>query len=114
MLRTRHRERLLLDACIEAKQPFIVDNTNATLAERRTYMEAARQAGFLIIGFYFESRVAPALERNEARGASIPARGILGTAARLERPALSEGFDRLHYVRLIDGKFDVQEWIDEV
>lgn len=114
MLRTRHRERLLLDACIEAKQPFIVDNTNATIAERRTYIEAARQADFLVIGYYFESRVGPALERNEARGASVPSKGILGTAARLERPELSEGFDALHYVRLVDGKFDVQEWIDEV
>ena len=28
MLRTRHRERLLIGACLEAKQPFVVDNTN--------------------------------------------------------------------------------------
>lgn len=29
MLRTRRRERILLMACVEAKQPFVIDNTNA-------------------------------------------------------------------------------------
>ena len=29
MLKTRHREKLLLQACIAAQQPFVVDNTNA-------------------------------------------------------------------------------------
>ena len=28
MLKTRHREAILLDACIRAKQRFVVDNTN--------------------------------------------------------------------------------------
>lgn len=28
MLKTRHREDVLLRACIEAKQPFVIDNTN--------------------------------------------------------------------------------------
>ena len=26
MLKTRHREKLFLDACLAAKQPFVVDN----------------------------------------------------------------------------------------
>ena len=32
LLRTRRREQLLLGACIEGKQQFVVDNTNATVA----------------------------------------------------------------------------------
>lgn len=32
MLRTRRRERLLFEACLAAKQPFIVDNTNTARA----------------------------------------------------------------------------------
>ncbi len=34
MLRTRRRERLLLEACIAGLQPFVVDNTNVTPEER--------------------------------------------------------------------------------
>ena len=30
MLKTKHRLRLLLQACLEAKQPFVLDNTNVT------------------------------------------------------------------------------------
>jgi len=28
MLKTKHRQRVLLDACLAGKQPFVVDNTN--------------------------------------------------------------------------------------
>ncbi len=30
MLKTHNRERILLAACLEAKQPFVIDNTNLT------------------------------------------------------------------------------------
>ena len=45
MLKTRHREGRFLQACIETRQPFVVDNTNPTRAERQVYIEAAKQAG---------------------------------------------------------------------
>ena len=51
MLKTRHRERLLVRACVEAKQPFVVDNTNPTIAERQVYIRPAREAGFRVIGY---------------------------------------------------------------
>ena len=31
MVRTKRRQQVLLDACIEARQPFVVDNTNITV-----------------------------------------------------------------------------------
>ena len=34
MLRTRNREKILLEACLRAKQSFVIDNTNSTLTER--------------------------------------------------------------------------------
>jgi predicted kinase len=46
MLRTRHRERVLLRACLDALQPFVVDNTNLTRRDRAAYIELARAAGF--------------------------------------------------------------------
>lgn len=114
MLRTRTRERILRDAFIEAKQAFVADGTNGTVAERSAHIEPAKQAGFRVVGYYFESRVSPALDRNAGRANPVPHKGVLGQAARLQRPAMGEGFDALYYVRLIDGGFEVMEWIDEV
>lgn len=116
MLRTRSREQTLLQACLEAKQPFVVDNTNPSREERGRYIEVARAAGFRVVGYYFESRVADALSRNAGRPDKqrVPDAGIKGTAARLEIPAKSEGFDELFYVRLTSAGFEVMEWRDEV
>jgi len=117
MLKTRHRESRFLQACIETRQPFVVDNTNATRAERHVYIEAARHAGFRAIGYYFQSRVEDCKRRNEQRPAEerIPVRGILATSARMELPSRDEGFDELFYVRIDEAnRFVVEEWQDEV
>ena len=45
MLRTRHREKLILEACIAAQQSFVVDNTNPTLADRARYIVASARRG---------------------------------------------------------------------
>ena len=115
MLRTRHREAILLRACIEAKQPFVVDNTNPTVAERARYLAPTRAAGFLTVAYYFPPDVEACLERNAARPERdrVPAKGLLGTRRRLEVPTLTEGFDRLFAVTL-DGRggFAVEAWRD--
>ena len=116
MLKTRHRERRLPRACIEAFQPFVVDNTNPTPSERQVYIRAAREAKFRVIGYYFRSRVEDCLRRNEQRpeGRRVPLKGILGTASRMELPSSGEGFDELHYVRIDEtGGFVVEGWRDE-
>ncbi len=38
MLKTRHRETILLNACIDAKQAVVIDNTNPTKVERIKYI----------------------------------------------------------------------------
>ena len=44
----------------------------------------------------------------------MPEIAIFSTIKRQERPASSEGFDALYFVRLqADGNFDVQPWRDE-
>lgn len=116
MLKTRHRERVLLEACLEARQPFVVDNTNVTVAERAKYIEQAKLAGFRVVGFYFKSDVRAAIERNSHRiGAEyIPVIGILATSGRLQLPRRGEGFDALYYVSMSEaGVFVVEEWTDE-
>jgi len=117
MLKTRHREKLLVQACIAAKQSFVVDNTNATAAERERFITPAREADFKIIGYYFSSKVQDALERNRKREgkARIPDKGVTGTAGRLELPVLIEGFDELWYVRMDgNGGFIIEEWNNEL
>src|ERR1041385_7920282 len=95
MLRTRTREDLLLKACIDAKQRFVVDNTNVTPAERAKYIELAKAAQFRVVGYYFESKIHDAMARNAQRIPEhrIPEKGVLGSYGRLQRPQMSEGFD---------------------
>ena len=117
MLKTRHRERRFLQVCIETRQPFVVDNTNVTRAERQVYIDAVKQAGFQVICYYFQSKVEDCKRRNEQRSAEerIPAPGILGAAGRLQIPSKDEGFDDLYYVRIDENnRFVVEEWKDEV
>lgn len=113
MLKTRHRERLLVAACLEAKQPFVVDNTNVLAAERASYIAPARAARFAVTGYFFPPHVRGSLWRNRRRerGVEVPVQGILGTAKRLEEPRMEEGFDRLFQVRIgEDGEFQVEDW----
>ena len=116
-LRTRHREKLLLEACLAGRQPFVVDNTNATRETRARFIAPARAAGFRVIGYYFSSKVAESLERNRMRqgSARIPDQGVLGISGRLVSPSSGEGFDELWYVRMDgSGGFQVGEWRDDL
>jgi predicted kinase len=74
MVRTRHRERLLLQACLVAKQPFVVDNTNALAEARALYIVLAKQAGFRVVGYYFRTEIQAALKRNSGRTGRLSCR----------------------------------------
>jgi len=112
MLRTRNRENILIDACLKANQPFVVDNTNATICVRKKYIEQAKQSGFKVIGYYFESSITDALARNQTRVGKekVPVPAILATAKKLEQPKLAEGFDQLLCVSIKDNNFVVEEY----
>jgi predicted kinase len=117
MLKTRHRERILLEACLESKQKFVVDNTNPTVLERAKYIEPAKNKRFQVIGYYFQTNIEDALMRNALRigNAQIPEKGVRATLKRLQTPNLSEGFDQLFRVGINDkGQFIVEEWTNEV
>ena len=111
MLKTRHRESLIFTACLEAKQPLVVDNTNPTIADRAKYISAAKAHKFKVIGYFFETDLAAALERNAARlgKENIPVVGVKGTYNKLEIPTLEEGFDELYFVKIVDNQFEIQQ-----
>jgi predicted kinase len=113
MLKTRHREGVLLNACIEGKQPFVVDNTNPSPEDRHRYIAAAKNAGFEVIGYYFQSRVSDALDRNRLRTRQVPQSGIRSISSKLVLPTMDEGFDALFYVAIEDNEFTVAEWQSE-
>jgi predicted kinase len=114
LLKTRHREKRLLELCLETQLPFVVDNTNPDRADRARYIAPSAEAGFRIVGYYFQSRVEACLRRNSDRVDRVPEAAILSTAKKLERPATVEGLDELWYVRIADGRFVVEEWNDEI
>jgi predicted kinase len=117
MLRTRHRETQLVQACIAAKQSFVIDNTNPTALERARYIGPAQKAGFEIVGYYFQSKIEACKSRNQARapGQMVPISGLLSTYGKLEMPTHDEGFERLYYVSIDEnGGFSVEEWNDEI
>ena len=97
LVRTRHREAEFVRLCLETRQPFVVDNTNPTPADRRRYVKPARAAGFRVVAYLVEVDDAEALARNAERAGRrrVPASGVVGTARRLQRPTPEEGFDEL-------------------
>jgi predicted kinase len=117
VLRTRHRETAFLMTCLQTRMPFVVDNTNPTAADRAKYIAAAKEHGYEVQGYYFQSAAQAALERNRQRPEAerVPELGILGTYNKLELPSYAEGFDRLYYVQAMpEGSFKVEAWQDEI
>lgn len=101
MLKTRHREDLLLAACLEMKQPFVIDKTNPTIKIRERYLQAARENRFQLVAYYFAPDLKLSRERNAARTGPerVPDSAIFATYKKLEPPSPEEGFDYVFTVR---------------
>jgi predicted kinase len=95
LLRTRAREAAFLRTCLDTRMPFVVDNTNPTVAERARYVEPARAAGFTVVGYFVEVDFAVARARNAGRERVVPPAGLGDVAKRLVTPTPEEGFDAL-------------------
>jgi predicted kinase len=102
MLRTRRREELLVAACLEAGQSFVIDNTNPLPADRARYLERARAAGFCTVAYIFESNLQEAMQRNNLRTGKqkVPAPAVAAAFKKLVPPSADEGFDEIYSVRL--------------
>ena len=112
VLGSRAREAALVAQCLEEGRPFVVDNTNPTVADRARYLAKARAAGFECHSYLFEAPYEDLIARNAGRqGASrVPDAAIRATLHRLEPPTHAEGFDRLFKVIVhADGRFDMTE-----
>ncbi len=84
MLKTRNRERILLKACLEAKQPFVLDNTNLTREARAETIVQAKAAGFGVTEVLFPAVAAGGGYRTEHvahRQGADSAQGFAGRAS---------------------------------
>jgi predicted kinase len=111
MLRTRHRESLLVNACLEAKQPFVVDNTNLTPKHRARYIAPARAARFRVVGYRCHIALAEAIARNAGRTgrAMVPEHVLRSAMRQWQPPDWAEGFDALIEVWSEDDGFQLLE-----
>jgi len=109
LLRTRAREAAFVRTCLDTRMPFVVDNTNPTVAERARYLEPARAAGFRLVAYLVEADHAVAAGRNVARERTVPAAGLRHVARRLVRPTPEEGFEELfHATAALDGGWRIE------
>ena len=104
ILKSRSREIERVLECISLRQPFVIDNTNATQDERARYIAEAKNGGYRVCGYFLVSKVKDAVAQNLRRDAAkrVPEVAIFTIAKRLQRPAKEEGFDELFSVQF-DG-----------
>jgi len=115
-LNTRNKEIKFIETCILTFHPFVIDNTNPSQKERAKYIAIAKANKFKVIGYFFQSRMADALMRNNQRSGKekIPEIGIRGTFKHLSLPSFDEGFDELYYVIAENNTFIIKEWANEI
>lgn len=100
VLKTRHREQQMLQVCLQTQQRFVIDNTNPSMQDRARYIPAAKAAGFVVVGYYFDVSVADCLRHNRLRpqARQVPDVAIKDAARRWHMPNFAEGFDELYAV----------------
>jgi predicted kinase len=116
LLKTKSREKLLLEYCQKTQLSFVIDNTNVTKKLRERYIVFSKNISIPIKGYYFKTNLERSLKWNNSRSGKekIPEVGILGMFKKLEIPSIEEGFDELFFVDIIDGKYIVKEWNNEI
>lgn len=112
MLKTRHRENLMLHACLVGKQSCVIDNTNPTKEEREKYISEFNRHKFEVVGYFFDTPLQECIARNELRTGKerIPDIGIKGTYKKLQMPSYKEGFNKLYRVSSTKNEYVISEW----
>ena len=103
------RQREQITEALTHGQSVVVDNINATAADRAVLIALGRANRGRIIGYHFDSSVRECLARNARRGGRqrVPDVTVYVAASRLEVPSYAEGFDCLYRVRLV-GQSDCE------
>ena len=88
VLGSAEREAAALSNCLKSGRSFVIDNTNATRAQRAPYIQKAKAARFKVHSYFFDTPVRTAIGRNNHRKDKkpIPVPAILRSAKLLEPP----------------------------
>jgi predicted kinase len=99
-------QQKLIDATLASGLSVVVDNTNATVAERAKLIRLARSHGARIVGYFFDVTTRAAVARNANRLGrdKIPNVAIFTAAKRLIAPTRNEGFDDLFRVTIREDR----------
>jgi predicted kinase len=100
------RQRSMIDEALAAGRSVVVDNTNASAAERAPLITVGRSRGARVIGYFFDVSTRAAVARNAIRTGrgKVPNVAIFTVAKRLEPPSLAEGFDQLFRVEIAEDR----------
>lgn len=110
LLNTRNKEKKYLNLGYEMHQRMVVDNTNVKKADRAKYIEQAKKHKYRVSGYYFNADPKECLQRNAERTGKgkVDDKAIFIKYNQLEKPAFSEGYDRLMEVTIEKGEFHVR------
>lgn len=116
LLNTRNKLQQFTHLGFGLHQRMVLDNTNVTRDKRMQYIEQAKAFKYTVTGYYFESKIAVCLERNEQRigKEKINKAGVIAKHRALELPGYAEGFDKLYYVNIEDNQFKINDWKNEI
>ncbi len=115
-LNTKNKQNRFLQTCFDTQSKFVIDNTNPEVETRKEFIEKAKKNKYKVIGYYFSSEIQKSIERNSKREGKkrIPEIGIKGTFSKLVLPKFDEGFDALYFVKIVDDRFEITQWEDEI
>lgn len=103
LLKTKNREKLLLDFCKNTNMSFVIDNTNVQKQDRKKYIEIIKswEQEISIKCIYFECNVPTCIKHNLQRTGKdkVPDVAIYSKAKIFEEPSIDEGFDEIQIVK---------------
>jgi len=109
--RRDRQQRLLalIDEALVAGRSVVVDNVNATVADRAALIQAARRRGAAVVGYAVDTDIEECSRRNRGRVGRerVPEVAIRAAAKRFQRPTPAEGFDRLERVQAEADRFEL-------
>ena len=115
LMRTRRdrqaHQLVLIDQALASGRSVVVDNVNATIADRAVLIQAGRRHGVSIVGYALDTAAAECVQRNSGRTGKdrVPNVAVFAAAKRLQPATRDEGFDRLYRVEAVGGRFQVAE-----
>ncbi len=102
-LQTRKNEKALINECIRTHESYVIDGGNLTREDRCRYFDAAREAGYRIVGYYFPYTAEDPQVHSSLASDKNALRRHKKAQSKLEPPQYGEGYDELYTVTLQKG-----------